>query len=83
MANEVLLLKAKLAAKKQELEELKLKVENAIITVRELLDPYLDDFISDVEIEQAGVAFEELRESILIGRTLKKVIHKMEHDLNG
>ncbi|MCU7494757.1 MAG: hypothetical protein HF314_12050 [Ignavibacteria bacterium] len=80
--SEILLLKAKLAAKKQELEELKLKVENHVITIRELLDPYLDDFL-DIEIDQASVAFQDLTRLISEGLQLKKTIHKMEHDLNG
>lgn len=82
IANEVMLLKAKLAAKKQEFEQLKLKADNYIILLRNLLDPYEDDF-TELELERAEIAMDDFYKLFKEAVALKNQIAKMEKDLNG
>jgi len=80
--NEILLFRARLAAKKDELEQLNLRADNFIIAIREIIDPYTDDF-TEIEIERAEAAITDLKALHTKAAELKKQIHKMEKDLNG
>lgn len=80
--NEVFLLKAKLADKKKSLDSLKTKAENYIILLREMIDPYIDDF-TELELQRASITLADFVALQKEARTLKEQIARMEKDLNG
>jgi hypothetical protein len=80
MANEILLLKAKLADKKDQMKKLVLKAENYIISIREALDPYEEEF-TDLEIDRALSAMQDFHILWLQAKQLKEQIKKIEKDL--
>lgn len=80
MANEILMLRARLSAKKEEFKQLELKAENYIISIRETLDPYEDDF-TNLEIERAQQAMQDFYILWREARKLKEQIEKMDRNL--
>ncbi len=80
--NEILLLKARLAEKKKALEEMQLKADSYIIVLRDIFDPYTEDF-TGMDIERAVVIVNDFNRLCAEGRELKAQITRMEKDLNG
>ncbi|MEJ5227205.1 hypothetical protein [Thermodesulfovibrio sp.] len=80
--NEILLIKAKIADKKKCLKELELKADNCIITIRNLIDPYVEDFTT-LKIENARTAMEDLYKLYLEAKTLKEQIKRLESEIDG
>lgn len=80
--NEVILLKARLAEKKKTLEEMSRRADSYIIILRDIFDPYIEDFTT-IDIERAVVIINDFHRLCAEGRELKDLIQRMEKDLNG
>ena len=80
--NEILLLKARLAEKKKALEEMQLKADSYIIVLRDIFDPYIEDFTT-IDAERGEVIAKDFKHLCAKGKELKAQIAKMEKDLNG
>lgn len=82
MANDITMQRARLADKKRTLEELNLRAEAHVIELRNILDPYIEDYstlrmnIGKAEWQALEKVYEEMTE-------LTRQIAKMERDLNG
>lgn len=80
--NEVLLLKARLSEKKKSLEEMNRRADSYIIVLRDIFDPYTEDFTT-INIDRAVVIVNDFNRLCAEGRELKAQIARMEKDLNG
>jgi len=80
--NEILLLKARIAEKKKTLKEMQLKADSYIIVLRDIFDPYTDDFTA-IDTARAEVAIKDFKRLCAEGKELKTQIARMEKDLNG
>jgi len=80
--NEVLLLKARRAEKKKSLEEMNRRADSYIIVLRDIFDPYTEDFTT-IDIDRAVVIVNDFNRLCAEGRELKAQIARMEKDLNG
>ena len=80
--NEVLLLKARLAEKKKTLEEMKRRADSYIIILRDIIDPYAEDF-TDLDLDRAMTAMRDFARLWNEAKDLKSQIARMERDLNG
>lgn len=80
--NEVLLLKARLADKKKILEEMSRRADSYIIVLRDIFDPYIEDFTA-IDTERAIVIVNDFNRLCTEGREIKAQIARMERDLNG
>ncbi len=80
--NERLLLKARLADKKKALEEMQLKADSYIIVLRDIFDPYTEDFTT-IDAERGEVIAKDFNRLCAEGREIKAQIARMEKDLNG
>lgn len=79
---EVLLLKARLADKKKTLEEMNRRADSYIIVLRDIFDPYTEDFTA-IDTERAVVIVNDFNRLCAEGRELKAQVARMEKDLNG
>ncbi len=82
MSSEMTLRRAQLADKKRQLAEMNLRAESHVIELRNILDPYIEDYttlrmnIGRAEWKALDKLWGEMVE-------LKKQIERMERDLNG
>lgn len=82
MSNEIFLLKARLADKKKSLESMKLKADNYIILLRDVIDPYAEDF-TVLDLDRASITMQDFVSLQKEAKLLKDQIARMENDLNG
>lgn len=82
IGKEVLLLRARIAEKKKSLEALKHKADSYIIILRDILDPYVEDF-TELDIERAAVIMDEFRKIAGEAKDIKIQIARLEKELNG
>lgn len=82
MNKEIFMLKARLADKKKTLKNLTRRADNFIITIRDIIDPYTEDF-TELELDRAKVAMQDFYALWKEARKLKTDIERMEKDLNG
>lgn len=80
--NEVLLLKARLAEKKKLLEEMNRRADSYIIVLRDIFDPYTEDFTA-IDAGRGEVIAKDFNRLCAEGKELKAQIARMEKDLNG
>ena len=82
MSNEFFLLRARLAEKKKSLDEAKRRADSYIIIIRDIIDPYCEDF-TDLDIGRAMTAMRDFSRLWNEAKDLKSQISRMEKDLNG
>ncbi|PIV54896.1 hypothetical protein COS16_08950 [Candidatus Desantisbacteria bacterium CG02_land_8_20_14_3_00_49_13] len=82
MSNEILLLKARLAEKKKSLEEAKRRADSFIIIIRDIIDPYIEDF-TELDLDRAMTAMRDFARLWNEAKELKASIARMEKNLNG
>ena len=82
MSNEILLLKARLAEKKKSLEEAKRRADSFIIIIRDIIDPYIEDF-TELDLDRAMTAMRDFARLWDEAKELKASIARMEKNLNG
>ena len=82
MSNEILLMKARLAEKKRSLKESKRRADSYIIIIRDIIDPYCEDF-TDLDLNRAMTAMRDFSRLWNEAKDLKAQIARMEKDLNG
>jgi len=82
VSNEILLLKARLAEKKKSLEEAKRRADSFIIIIRDIIDPYIEDF-TELDLDRAMTAMRDFARLWDEAKELKASIARMEKDLNG
>jgi hypothetical protein len=80
--NEALLLKARHAEKKKTLEEMNRRADSYIIVLRDIFDPYTEDFTA-IDTERAVVIVNDFNRLVAEGREIKAQIARIEKDLNG
>ena len=82
--NELLLIKAKIAEKKKRLQELDLRANNHIITIRSIVDAnaYDEDF-TEIELDRAKAAMDDFYAIWNEAKDLKTQISKLEREVNG
>lgn len=79
--HDILKCRARLAEMKTRQQRLERTADNAIIVLREILDPY--EPFQRYDLERARVAFEQLEEAQKEAKSLGEQIGKIERDLNG
>ncbi len=82
MSSELTLRRAQLADKKRTLEEMNLRAESHVIELRNILDPYIEDYAT-LRMNIGKVEWMALERTWSEMCELKKQIEKMERDLNG
>jgi hypothetical protein len=84
IGQEMILAKAKIAARNQELKELGIKADNEMIVIRQKIDPngYDEDFC-ELDIEAARVAINVLAGLRDKANELKAKNNKARRNLNG
>jgi len=82
VSNEILLLKARLAEKKKSLEEAKRRADSFIIIIRDIIDPYIEDF-TELDLDRAMTAMRDFARLWNEAKELKASIARMEKNLNG
>ncbi len=82
MANDIQMQRAKLADKKRQLQELNLRAEAHVIELRNILDPYIEDY-STLKMSLGNAEWDALQRVHVEMCRLKDQIAKMERDLNG
>ena len=82
MSNEILLLKARLAERKKSLEEAKRRADSFIIIIRDIIDPYIEDF-TELDLDRAMTAMRDFARLWNEAKELKASIARMEKNLNG
>ncbi len=80
--NEILLLKARLDEKKKALKEMNRRADSYIIILRDIIDPYVEDFTS-LDLDRAMTAMRDFARMWNEAKELKSQIARMEKDLNG
>ena len=80
--NEVLLLKARLAEKQKSLKEMERRADSYIIILRDIIDPYVEDFTT-LNLDRAMTAMKDFSRLWSEAKELKAQIARMEEDLNG
>ncbi len=84
LKNEILLIKAKIAEKKEKLKKLFIRADNHIITIRSTVDPLMyDKDFTEIPLERAKLAMDDLYEIWCEAKELKEQIKKLEGELNG
>jgi len=78
--SEILLLKARRDALVAELDELTRRADYYIITIRNKLDPYADDF-TNLQIDEAESTLKSLKKAWIDAKALKSKIAKLNEDL--
>jgi len=81
VSNEILLLKARLAEKKKSLEEAKRRADSFIIIIRDIIDPYIEDF-TELDLDRAMTAMRDFARLWNEAKELKASIARIEKDLN-
>lgn len=82
LGKDILLLKARLSNKKKSLEEMKLRADSYIIILRDIIDPYTEDF-TELNIDRAMVIMRDFSRLWNEAKDLKTQIARMEKDLHG
>ncbi len=82
MGKEILLIKARLADKKRMLEEMKMRADSYIILLRDIIDPYTEDFTS-MDMDRAMITMRDFTRLWNEAKDLKAQIARLERDLNG
>jgi len=82
VSNEILLLKARLAERKKSLEEAKRRADSFIIIIRDIIDPYIEDF-TELDLDRAMTAMRDFARLWNEAKELKASIARMEKNLNG
>ncbi|HDH01104.1 MAG TPA: hypothetical protein ENG80_04780 [Nitrospirae bacterium] len=82
MSKERLALKGRLIDKKKDYREAVRRADSLIITIRDIIDPYEEDF-TDLDLARSQVAMNDLCKLKKEARDLKEQIDRMERDLNG
>lgn len=82
--NEILLIKAKIAEKKNRLQELELKANNYIIIIRNIVDAnaYDEDF-TELALDRAKTAMDDFYKLWTEAKELKAQLDKLEREVNG
>lgn len=80
--NEIIILKAKLADAKKRFEQNKIKADNYIIILRDIIDPYTDDF-TELDLNRASITLQDFATLQNEAKELKDKIKKLEKELNG
>lgn len=80
--NEIILLRSKLADTKKRFEQSKIKADNYIIILREIIDPYVDDF-TELDLNRAYLTLQDFITMQKEAKELKEKITKLEKALNG
>lgn len=82
--NEILLIKARIAEKKNKLREMDIRANNHIITIRNIIDAnaYDEDF-TELDLERARAAMEDFYKLWEEGKELKAQIQRLEREING
>jgi len=80
--NEIILLRSKLADTKKRFEQSKIKADNYIIILREIIDPYVDDF-TELDLNRAYLTLQDFITMQKEAKELKDKIAKLEKALNG
>lgn len=82
MSSEMTLRRAQLADKKRQLAEQNLLAESHVMELRNILDPYIDDYTT-LKMNLGRAEWSSLDRLFTEMTELKKQIEKMERDLNG
>ena len=81
MRNEILILKAQIAEDKEKLKVLLYKADNALIAIRQTLNPYHGGDLTIIDSEKALITTIEFHNLVTEARYLKDKIQRMERDL--
>lgn len=82
IGKETILLRARIAEKKRRLNDMTFRADQHIITLRDIIDPYTEDF-TDMDMQRAMVYINDLNGLVKEGKELKADIARLERDLNG
>lgn len=84
LKNEILLIKARAAEKKKLLQELDLRANSHIITIRSIVDAnaYDDDF-TELELDRAKAAMDDFYAIWTEAKEIKAQISKLEREIDG
>lgn len=74
--------RAKLADKRRQLAELNLRAESHVIELRNILDPFIDDYAA-LRMHIGRAEWQALERVHAEMTELKRQIEKMERDING
>lgn len=82
--NEILLIKARIADKKNKLKQMDIRANNHIITIRNVIDAnaYDEDF-TELDLDRAKAAMEDFYKLWQEAKELKAQIQKLEREING
>ena len=75
-------LKGLLADKKKKLEEIQIRAEGLVISIRQLINPYVD-FLELERLDLAAMQAQELKDLQAEAKALALEIERMEADLYG
>lgn len=81
MSDERLLLKARLAENKAYLQKMDIRSDTYIRVIREKLDPLLGKHFTDLDIDTAKVAFDDLYELWNKAKQVRELVKKQEDAL--
>lgn len=81
MRDEILMLRANLAAQKEKLKELLMQADNSLTTLRAKSNPYLGEDLIELESEKCLLAAKEVHRILEEAREVKAKIKRMERDL--
>lgn len=79
--HELLKCKARLADLKSRQQKLERTADNAVIILREIIDPY--EPLHRYDMERARVAFDQLADAQKEHKSLGEQVERIERDLNG
>ncbi|MEW6115372.1 MAG: hypothetical protein AB1553_00525 [Nitrospirota bacterium] len=82
LGKDILICKARLTDKKKQLEEMTMRADSYIIILRDIFDPYTEDF-TQLDIDRAVVIINDFNRLWTEAKELKAQIARMEKDLNG
>ncbi len=82
LGKDILLIKARIADKKKQREENTRRADSYIIILRDIFDPYSDDF-TKMDLERAAVIVNDFNRLQKETMDLDAQIARMERDLNG
>jgi hypothetical protein len=80
--SDIAMQKARLADKKRQLQELNLRAEAHVIELRNILDPYIEDYTT-LKMGLGKAEWQALERAHAEMMELKRQIEKMERDLHG
>lgn len=78
MQSEIQELKGKKADKEQQLETLRTKASSQLVQIRRALGGQYVEDVLDVDVKEAGVVMEELKETIRKARLLAEQIEEID-----